>query len=541
MIAIIKKYKLFTIGVAILFIFIILIFVLLIYNVKKNLIESFADLKPTMVKVGISDRNLTVPINSCVVPDINNIGDINYKKVDLNYPPQMNIHTSSCEKYWKDLPREYNNEFVKTEPNLIFADQLKLPKEKQFGNNAYAAGLIDFKKLAEILNDENYSSDDTLKKKINDAKELLINPTNKEPLIFQYQLDFQYEFLNRLTWVNRWQKYNPTIKSEFNYDEIKSSIDNINILNLEFKKRIDLRQQKIMTQNDLLLFGLIPFQILKYKIIYIKYIDENSNKPLYIIEISLFRDMDLYINTFAYKGYINDSGLPSIVDAEYIGRNATDVFLLPEAHDSTLIETEILNKNFTNASEREKDPSAIANLRKIQQEAFKIKNNYACFNLDYDPNGNNEYILPLLSRQECEAMYDRYGKSKTVGIFDAPCKTNEECPFYKKNGNYDNEFGGCKKDGQCELPSNMDKLGFHYFLDGPSRKPLCYNCKGDKLRDISNPDTCCEEQNDRTKYPFLKTPDYVFDDDYLVRKNYFNNLRCKTNGVDELDLNCENV
>jgi len=298
-------------------------------------------------------------------------------------------------------------------------------------------------------------------------------------------------------------------------------------------------KKKIMSENEQLLFGLIPFQILKYKILYIKYIDSNIDKPLYIIEMSLFRDQDLYINTFAYKGYLDNKKKPHIIDVEYIGRNATDNFLLPEFYNPDLIETEIINKNFTNASEREKDPSAIANTRKIQQEAFKLKNNYACFNINYNPNNNSEYILPLLSRQECESMFDRYGKSKNVGIFDAPCKTNEECPFYKKNGNYDNEFGKCKKDGQCELPSNMQKIGFHYFIDSPSTKPLCYNCKGDKLRDISNPDNCCEEQNDKKKYPFLKTPDYVFDDDYLPRKNYFNNLRCKTNGVNELDLKCE--
>jgi hypothetical protein len=521
------------------FILILFIFILLIKNTRKNLIENFSVLKPTIVKIGIPPKSETIPINSCKVPEVNSIGDLNSTDIKLDNPPQLNIHNNSCEKYWKTLPVEYNNELVKTEPVTVFANQLKLPKERQFGNNSYAAGLFDFIKFATILNDDGYSQNNDLQKKINNAEELLIDPISNLPLKFHFQLEYQYEFLNKTTWVNRWQKYNPSIKMTFEYDEIKSSIDAINILNIEFKNRSDIRQQKLMTQNDLLLFGLIPFQILKYKILYVKYIDSNLNKPLYIIEISLFRDQDIYINTFSYEGYLDNNKNPCIINVDYIGRNPTDVFLLPDAYDSSLMETEIINKNFTNAGEMEKDPSAIAHTQKVQQEAFKISNNYACFNLNYDPNGNGEYILPFLTRQECESMYDRYGKSKNVGIFDAPCKSNEECPFYKKNGNYDNEFGKCKSDGQCELPSNMDKLGFHYFLEGPSRKPLCYNCKGDKLRDISDPDNCCEEQNDKTKYPFLKTPDYVFDNDYLPRKNYFNNLRCKTNGIDELNLKCE--
>ena len=530
--------------------FIFLIFILLNNKIKiqNNLIEKFEELKPTIIKnIGIP---VTKPVtkNSCKIPDVNNVGDKNLKKFFDDYLAQSNIHTSSCEKYWKKLPVEYNNELIKTEPYFLFEDQLTLPKEKQFGNNQYARGLMDFKKLATIINDTKSDSSDNnyIKDEIDNAEELLIDPITKIDLGFRYKLEFTYEALNKKTWINRWQKYNPTIKMTFDYNEIKSDIDDINILNLEFKKRIDERQRQLLSENELLLFGLIPFQILKYKILYIKYINKNIVDPLYIIEISLFRDQDVYINTFAYKGYIINSKknsniikIPNIVDAEYIGKNATDNFLLPEFYNDGLITQEIINKNFSNMGEMEKDPSAIADIQKAQQDAFKIKNNYACFNINYNPNDpKSEYILPLYSRQECESMYDSYGKSKNVGIFDAPCKTNEECPFYKKNGNYDNEFGKCMKDGQCELPSNMSKLGYHYFLDTPNNKPLCYNCDANKLRPLSAPNTCCDDQDNKKKYPFLKTPDYVFDDDYLARKNFFNKINCNTNGVDELDLRC---
>ena len=37
-------------------------------------------------------------------------------------------------------------------------------------------------------------------------------------------------------------------------------------------------------------------------------------------------------------------------------------------------------------------------------------------------------------------------EKKMNGTWDRPCKNNSECPFYKKNKNYKNSRGGCKKD-----------------------------------------------------------------------------------------------
>ena len=77
------------------------------------------------------------------------------------------------------------------------------------------------------------------------------------------------------------------------------------------------------------------------------------------------------------------------------------------------------------------------------------------------------------------------------------------------------------KDGKCQLPSNMKNLGYHYFDTNPVNYPLCYNCRSKELKDISSPDNCCREQDDKKKYPFLKSPDYTFDNDYIDRKNVF--------------------
>ncbi len=42
----------------------------------------------------------------------NNTGDINDKRVLLDYSPQENITTSSCQDYWKENPKEFNNNLL---------------------------------------------------------------------------------------------------------------------------------------------------------------------------------------------------------------------------------------------------------------------------------------------------------------------------------------------------------------------------------------------------------------------------------------------
>ena len=77
---------------------------------------------------------------------------------------------------------------------------------------------------------------------------------------------------------------------------------------------------------------------------------------------------------------------------------------------------------------------------------------------------------------------------------------NEDCPFFKKNKNYENERGGCIK-GYCELPLGMKLSGFRKYDE--NLKPICNNCKNNTV-------FCCDEQKNKKKYPELKSPDYLF-------------------------------
>ena len=489
---------------------ILLIFYLLNIFLKKNIFEKF-----------------------CKLPNTDPRGDINDKRVELNYLPQSNIMTSSCDEYWKDWPMESNNLLVDNEPIVIKSDQLELPKEKQFGTNQYTSGLIDFSKLANIISDNiDYDIFEI-------SKELLYDPLTKEKLNYIYQVNFEYIILNKKTWINRWYNYNPSIKTTFNYDEIKSPIDNINILNLEFKKRVDNKQKELLSNNQLILYGLIPFQIFKYKILNIKYFEDDVNKPIYIIQIVLFRESDLYINTFSYVGFIKNKNI-FITNVKYIGRNATDNVLLADFYNPKDIHQEIINKNFSNAPILDKNPDSIVQLTKDHQESYKLKNQYACFNINYDPSKKGDNILPYYSRESCESSVDPYNRPKDVGIYDTPCKKNEDCPFYKINKNYENEFGKCMEDGHCELPTNMVAIGYKYFKNNPDNKPLCYNCDSTEFNINSQLNDCCDEQYDKKKYSFLKSPDYSFDDDFIVRKNYYNSKHCYTK-ENSLDVICNKI
>ena len=102
------------------------------------------------------------------------------------------------------------------------------------------------------------------------------------------------------------------------------------------------------------------------------------------------------------------------------------------------------------------------------------------------------------TQKECESTVDIKGDKRTPGVWDKPCISDTDCPFYKKNKNYKNNRGGCN-DGFCEMPINIKRLGFTRVDE--SMQPLCHGCKS--LKDIN----CCEKKGN------MVTPDYAFLDD----------------------------
>ena len=142
------------------------------------------------------------------------------------------------------------------------------------------------------------------------------------------------------------------------------------------------------------------------------------------------------------------------------------------------------------------------------------KFNYLCYN----ESGN---ILNYSNKILCESKIDFFNKMKIeseIGYWDKLCETNDECPLYKANKNYENNFGGCIN-GKCELPVNMKNIVYRFYSKDANNKPFCHNCNEPNKRKI---DTCCEEQNNIKKYPNLKSPDYAFVND-LIERNIIKN------------------
>jgi hypothetical protein len=193
------------------------------------------------------------------------MGDLNDDRILLNYAPQENIINISCDDYWHEEPLEFNNNLVEQKAVRLNSNYLDLAPEKKFGDNSYRKGLIDFNKLAQISQDE--EDEDFLAK----FEEKLVEPITKKKLKYQYELNYAYRDMNNKSWVNRWVQYNPNKVNVFDYSEISSDINDINTLNQEFLSRFNTRQKNLLTQKQLILFGLQKFQIFKYKLLKIEY------------------------------------------------------------------------------------------------------------------------------------------------------------------------------------------------------------------------------------------------------------------------------
>lgn len=116
------------------------------------------------------------------------------------------------------------------------------------------------------------------------------------------------------------------------------------------------------------------------------------------------------------------------------------------------------------------------------------------------------------------------------GIWDYRPSDSNECPYYKANENYPNNFGKLNGD-KCELPRNMQLIGNRNYSYDPKYAPLCYNCVSDKIGNGSL-GFCCEKQNNKTLYPFLITPDYAFINDKSQRQKYKAELALKSLNVE---------
>jgi len=313
----------------------------------------------------------------------------------------------------------------------------------------------------------------------------------------------------------------------FNMDNTKYTLDpkillkllknlkNKNILGLdENNYNTEVDYDKIVKDIDYINTFLI-FQIKKYFKLYVFNTKSyNCDNPLKC-EIKIY---DYYI----YSVRIDDNDI--IYDLQYIFdifgseykyvyrmkikrcKKCITIKKIDYEGISTVIKKGIFHNNYSYYDEK-KDPYTVKNISELLEleninteiiEHFNNKDIYKCYN-SY---GINKY--------ECENNYDYYGKKKKSGKWDIKCVSNEECPFYKANKNYENDFGGCIN-GFCELPLNMDNISPHFFNDNVKKQPYCYSYKNGNYES-------CHLQNNKELYPNLISPDYAFKGDLEIRE-----------------------
>lgn len=119
------------------------------------------------------------------------------------------------------------------------------------------------------------------------------------------------------------------------------------------------------------------------------------------------------------------------------------------------------------------------------------------------------------SKFQCDSPYTDQGEPKvTHNLWDKPCKEDTDCPYYRANKNYVNDFGRCMPDGKCQMPIGTMRIGYTKVYNKPPYSPFCYQCRN------PNDELCCEDQSvlvarGQTR---LKSPDYAFPGDTELRQ-----------------------
>ena len=362
---------------------------------------------------------------------------------------------------------------------------------------------------------------------------------------------FIYQYINITSYETFLQPYN----SLFDFKDDKDSIYKKDVEKLE--KIFKEYNKKDLPSNYLNKFSKFP-DILEFPL----------NKPIQNIILKLIRDItkesDLEIFQKMYNIYYNDdiSGNRDLIFDLNINVKEKGLF-----HTLTIYIT-ILNikqymtdsGSFLNIDTIPNDSVLIHNISIVKKELIEVpfkpilSNNdssiYQIYNKLHlmDPfltSGKNMEITKDMFNEFDKELKSRFVKSQSEegtcfdsskstnikekclelgGTWDVYPKLDEECPFYKSNKNYPNTFGKLY-DKKCEIPLNMKLLGYKIYSPDPQHKPLCYNCKENKIGKGSL-GFCCDDQT-TNNYKNLDSPDYAFQNDSEIRKSYEDNFRLK--------------
>lgn len=434
--------------------------------------------------------------------------------VDFNINWQNSYQDNRFQKYsqnsnktWKEQPVSYNSPIV-TSYGTSFKDMYKM--------NQYIFNDFEKEDLTKFVDE------------------------NSQKLDFayaDYNIDYTpfdiYNF-NKATWFNRFE-WNPDYTLYQKY--LPSNFSEINAMNKIFlylfnKFFFDFTMQYVKRKQ----IFYKPYFVMKHRIVNIYSSKEKEgNFPKYRI----FEIVTIVARDDAYMAFEFHLLAKFILMKEneykfeklnfsYVSNYTYDeVLLRPSLNkDNTYFNLNPLWKNNNEISSAEAQKIYDKGKEEVLETRDFLDYQYACFS--YDKNSDDPVSLPVFAtdKNDCENKYNIIGYEKPAGVWDRPCQKDSDCIFYQKNKNYNNEFGRCNN-GTCEMPLNMRNLGYHYYINEKNLKPLCYNCKSKKWLPNTKMDFCCDEQEDRKKYPFLKGPDYAFKGDSVARFNEYMQMNCR--------------
>lgn len=274
-----------------------------------------------------------------------------------------------------------------------------------------------------------------------------------------------------------------------------------------------------------------------YQVIKIKY-HQSLNLYNYILMVEVYRHnkhngftfyLEIYFRPENMTIWIGKSHLVGIQSQDNLVFKDLDYPIKSVKNNKKLsgipiqdTDKQILNQKYQELEDYETREKEI---KSRSYNAFERDINYNKGHKCFKPNG--ELLIDAKTSNDCLSFNP---KIKQVGVWDRECSTDSECPFYKANKNYPNQFGGCIE-GKCQLPLGMKRIGFkHYTKD----KPICYNCH--KKENILTSDgyykivdrqcsgiecnMCCDHQKDKTLYQKQVSPDYAFENDQTVREKH---------------------
>ena len=419
---------------------------------------------------------------------------------------RFQIYNQNSNEPWKELPVESNNPIVQY----------------------YGTSYNDMYKMNQyIFNDFEKKDVDKFVKKYSDSVKF-----DKENYLDDYT-PFDIYNMNKDTWFNRYN-WDPNYVLYQKYIESKfSEVNDINkLFMMLFNKYWFNFLSNYVKRNTILQR---PYFVMKYRILNIysskrKKGGLSESRIVEIITVVTRDDAKLAFEFNLIGLFLLDRKKKyelKKMQIKYISNHSLDHVLIRQGLDKHNLHYNLnplwSNDNSFSSSEAEKIYSVEKD--KVLEEKNALANSYVCFAYEKgskNPNGQPVYAI---DRNDCQNRYTLMGYEKPPGVWDRPCKTDSECMFYGQNKNYENNYGKCYR-GYCEFPVNMKPLGYHYYIEEEAVRPLCYNCKSKKWLPNTQVDFCCEDQKDRKKYPFLKSPDYAFKGDGLTRYNAYIKKNC---------------